>query len=559
MRTKKHAWHKNLIRALTCGCLLAAVTVPAASAAPARFPNMHGSVLAGAILNRGIASYKAGHYEDAIKDLFTADKQGHMKAARYIGLCYENGYGVKKDVKKAAEWFQKAADRGDITAMYDLGRLYETGTGVKQDYTKAKELYEKAAARTDHVGAPAMLALGHLYEEGLGTTRDLDMARSWYEKAEAAGDGQAPAVLARLAQEDAKEAAALAGTGETSTLFEESGRKITTRVSPGSPLDIQDGVTKIDTSAIWTPVTKIDFSARHNVMIKNSDGTEVPMDQPYFESEQIAPDTWKIRNDGDYCYLLAGDELAVMIDCGYGAGNIREYAQSLTDKPVKYVINTHYHFDHTANDAYFDAAFMTKESIPYATVPYDSFQGISFPRDYPVITVNDGYKLNLGNRELTILTVPHPNHAIGDIAILDPTRRILFTGDELLLANRADLNISLQDFAENMEHLNTVRQDFDQLYTGTGEKSGAVFDHYYAAAEYGISPDFKAEPVTETTSRRPNEQQTTTDGKILYERGRVRPGDETKNAPEVIPSGQRMTYTVDGFPVTYIDTTTAAQ
>lgn len=126
---------------------------------------------------------------------------------------------------------------------------------------------------------------------------------------------------------------------------------------------------------------------------------------------------------------LAGDKLAVMIDCGYGAGNIRAYAQALTDKPVKYVINTHYHFDHTANDAYFDAVFMTKESIPYATVPYDSFKGIDFPRDYPVITVQDGYKLNLGNRELTILTVPHPNHAIGDIAILDPTRRILYTGD----------------------------------------------------------------------------------------------------------------------------------
>lgn len=59
------------------------------------------------------------------------------------------------------------------------------------------------------------------------------MARSWYEKAEAAGDGQAPASLARLAAEDTKEAAALSGTNETSTISEESGRKITTRVSPG--------------------------------------------------------------------------------------------------------------------------------------------------------------------------------------------------------------------------------------------------------------------------------------------------------------------------------------
>lgn len=48
------------------------------------------------------------------------------------------------------------------------------------------------------------------------------------------------------------------------------------------------------------------------------------------------------------------------------------------------------------------------------------------------------------------------------------------------------------------------------------------------------------------------------DGKTLYQRGRVRPGDETKNAPEIIPTGQRMGYTVDGFPVTYIETTSAS-
>lgn len=164
-------------------------------------------------------------------------------------------------------------------------------------------------------------------------------------------------------------------------------------------------------------------------MIENADGSQVPMDQPYFTSEQIAPDTWKIQNNGDYCYLLAG---------------------------------------------------------------------------------------------------------------------------------RADLNISLQDFAENMQHLNSVRQDFDQLYTGTGEKSGEVFDHYYAAVIYGISPDFHSKPVTESAGRRPYEKQTTADGKTLYQRGRVRPGDETKNTPETIPTGQRMGYTVDGFPVTYIETTSAS-
>lgn len=364
-----------------------------------------------------------------------------------------------------------------------------------------------AAAQEPRIAAAAQMAIGNAYAQGDGVEKNPQLAQEWYDKA---------------------------------------------RISPGMDNDIVDGVTQIDTSSYWTPVRNIDFSAKHDVLIKNSDGSYSPMDEPHFESEEIAPGTWKIRSDGDYCYLLEGDRIAVMIDCGYGAGNIRDYAQTLTKKPVKYVINTHYHFDHTANDAYFDAAFMTAVSVPYATVPYDSFQGVSFPRNYPVITVTDGYKLNLGNRELEILTIPHPNHALGGLAILDASRRILFTGDEFLFPSKVVLNISLADFAENMEHLNRVRSQFDVLYGGPGKKDGSVFDAYYKAAMYGISPAMKYTVDASSDQKRP--QQTLTDeaGHTVYERGRVRPGDETKNAPEIIPQGQRASYTHDGFTVSFI-------
>ena len=110
------------------------------------------------------------------------------------------------------------------------------------------------------------------------------------------------------------------------------------------------------------------------------------MDEPWFDAEESLP-AWKIQSDGDYCHLLEG--FHCRYDCS--TAGIRQYAETLTTKPVAHVINTHYHFDHTANDAYFDAAFMTAESIPYATVPYTSFSGITFPRDYPVITTDGLY------------------------------------------------------------------------------------------------------------------------------------------------------------------------
>ncbi|MCD8124032.1 MAG: MBL fold metallo-hydrolase, partial [Lachnospiraceae bacterium] len=102
----------------------------------------------------------------------------------------------------------------------------------------------------------------------------------------------------------------------------------------------------------------IDFSCKHDILIRDEDGTLRPMDEPYFESEKVADGTWRILSDGDYSYLVEGENEAAVIDSGYGCGNLREYCQTLTDKPVKIIFNTHDHFDHTANNSYFECAYI---------------------------------------------------------------------------------------------------------------------------------------------------------------------------------------------------------
>lgn len=78
----------------------------------------------------------------------------------------------------------------------------------------------------------------------------------------------------------------------------------------------------------------IDFSPKHNVWLRNDDGSLNRMDEPYFKSWKLAGGVWRILSSGDYSYLVEGDDEALAIDSGYGAGNIREYMQTLTDKPV---------------------------------------------------------------------------------------------------------------------------------------------------------------------------------------------------------------------------------
>jgi TPR repeat protein len=62
-----------------------------------------------------------------------------------LGVQYAMGRGVPKDLGKAVELVQKAADQGHADAQDILGMFYMDGEGVPKDLGKAAELYKKAA------------------------------------------------------------------------------------------------------------------------------------------------------------------------------------------------------------------------------------------------------------------------------------------------------------------------------------------------------------------------------------------------------------------------------
>jgi len=106
-------------------------------------------------------------------------EKGDVRAQYLIGLMYEQGYGVTADVKKAAEWFGKAAAMGEPNAQYGLGFMYYHGQGVPKDARQAAEWYKKAAERGC---APAQAALGNLYLAGEGVPKDIAKAAYWHKR-----------------------------------------------------------------------------------------------------------------------------------------------------------------------------------------------------------------------------------------------------------------------------------------------------------------------------------------------------------------------------------------
>ena len=86
---------------------------------------------------------------------------------------------------------------------------------------------------------------------------------------------------------------------------------------------------------------------------------------PYTE---IAPNTYEIGEfDCASIFLLVGDETAMVIDTGFGIGDLKGFIRTLTDKPLM-VCYTHDHIDHVGGASAFDHAYVhPKDMVDFAT------------------------------------------------------------------------------------------------------------------------------------------------------------------------------------------------
>ncbi|EJK70609.1 hypothetical protein THAOC_08017, partial [Thalassiosira oceanica] len=75
---------------------------------------------------------------------------GDPMAMFHLGNHYNNGrHGLEKDVARAVELYERAAELGLKDAHFCLGYLYDDGMGVGKDMAKAIRHYEAAAIKGD--------------------------------------------------------------------------------------------------------------------------------------------------------------------------------------------------------------------------------------------------------------------------------------------------------------------------------------------------------------------------------------------------------------------------
>jgi len=123
------------------------------------------------------AAFAAGDYAKALQQTRPLAEKGDPRSQYAMGVLYENGFAVAKDLKLAAAWYLKSAKQGNTDAQYNLGAMYEHGVGMPVNYPEAARWYRPAAEQGD---IDALSNLGVLYQGGKGVPQDKVLAMALY-------------------------------------------------------------------------------------------------------------------------------------------------------------------------------------------------------------------------------------------------------------------------------------------------------------------------------------------------------------------------------------------
>lgn len=167
--------------------------------------------------------------------------------------------------------------------------------------------------------------------------------------------------------------------------------------------------------------------------------------------------------------LIVGTDAAAVIDTGnsYIAGaRMRAAVQATTDRPLRYVINTHMHPDHTLGNAAFVAPgvqFVAHRKMPRAlSVRADTYMGqverLLGPGAegtrivLPEKLVEDRLTLDLGGRALELRA--HPTaHTDNDLTVRDTATGTWVMGDLLFIGHIPTLDGSLTGWLSLLDAL----------------------------------------------------------------------------------------------------------
>jgi TPR repeat protein len=116
----------------------------------------------------GLFSKGKEDYGAAFPLFVSASKHGHAESGYRAALCYEFGWGCRKDPAKAVQFYRQSASKNHPGAMTRLGRACLSGDLGLNKYREGLKWLKRATESADMQYNAAPYHLGLLYETGYG-------------------------------------------------------------------------------------------------------------------------------------------------------------------------------------------------------------------------------------------------------------------------------------------------------------------------------------------------------------------------------------------------------
>jgi glyoxylase-like metal-dependent hydrolase (beta-lactamase superfamily II) len=172
-------------------------------------------------------------------------------------------------------------------------------------------------------------------------------------------------------------------------------------------------------------------------------------DKVQIKLQKLDEHVYLVQGFGGNIAAYTGDDGVVLIDTEQVqlGPKIEAALKTVSDQPVKYVLNTHWHGDHTGGNAYFgrSATIIAQDDVRRAMLTETDRLGriTNLPVSVPVLTFSNEFTLHMRGGDIHAVSF-FKGHSASDTIVFLPGGKVVHTGD--VFTNFIPANFPAVDF-----------------------------------------------------------------------------------------------------------------
>jgi len=198
--------------------------------------------------------------------------------------------------------------------------------------------------------------------------------------------------------------------------------------------------------------------------------------------QKVQGTVYMLTGAGGNIGVCVGDDGIVIVDDEFAplAPKIKDALKSISTKPIKFIINTHFHGDHTGGNEIFghDAPIIAHDNARTRLAAGSTTMGRATPPApkgaLPVITFNDTTTVHVNGEDIKAVHFPH-GHTDGDAVIFFTKSNVVHMGDDLFFAQFPFVDLdnggSVRGLIKNLDAIMPMLDDDTKLIAGHGALS----------------------------------------------------------------------------------------